>query len=156
MRSQDDPQPLSDRSSPVGEGEKEIVLRLHSVYQTTTERILVVLGSVEAEIKYDASGWGERVLVNGELAAQTSGILWPYPGSWSWKLVTVTPRVKFRLRSGGLWLPAQVEVSAYAAFWKGIKDFRLVVAGRVVYEERAKHIVVPEDSTTLVIRTGSA
>jgi hypothetical protein len=112
------------------------------------ERILVVLGSVEAEITYDASGLGERVLVNGELAAQTSGF------SWSWKFVTVTPRVKFRLSSRGLWLPAQVEVSVHWAFWKGIKDFRLVVADRVVYEERAKRVVVPEDSTTLVFRTG--
>jgi hypothetical protein len=119
------------------------------VCRTTTERILVVLGSVEAEIKYDASGWGERVLVNGELAAQTWGF------TWSWKPVTVAPRVKFRLSSGGLWLPAQVEVSVHWAFWKGIKDFRLVVADRVVFEERAKHVVVPEVSTTLVIRTGS-
>jgi hypothetical protein len=150
MRSQDDQRSLSGRSSPVGEGEQEIVLRLHSVYRTTWERILVVLGSVEAEITYDSSGWGERVLVNGELAAQTSGF-----GVWSWKPVTVAPRVKFRLSSGGLWLPAQVEVSVHWAFWKGIKDFRLVVADRIVYEERAKHVVVPEISTTLVIRTWS-
>jgi hypothetical protein len=149
MRSQDDPRSLSGRSSPVGEGEQEIVLRLHSVYRTTTERILVVLGSVDAEITYDVSGWGERVLVNGELAAQTSGF------TWSWKVVTVAPRVKFGLSSRGLWLPAKVEVSVYWAFWKGIKDFRLVVADRVLYEERAKRVVIPEDSTTLVMRTGS-
>jgi hypothetical protein len=124
---------------------------MHSVYRTTTERILVVLGSVEAEIKYDASGWGERVLVNGELAARTCGVAW----TWSWRVVGVAPRVKFRLNSGGLWLPAQVEVSVHLAFWKGIEDFRLVVADRVVYEERAKHVVVPEDPTTLIIRTGS-
>jgi hypothetical protein len=121
------------------------------VYRTTTERILVVLGSVEAEIKYDASGWGERVLVNGELAARTSGVAW----TWSWRVVGVAPRVKFRLNSGGSWLPAQVEVSVHLAFWKGIENFRLVVADRVVYEERAKHVVVPEDPTTLIIRTGS-
>jgi hypothetical protein len=147
MRSEDDQRSLSGCSSPVGEGDKEIVLRLHSVYRTTWERILVVLGSVEAEINYDAAGLGERVLVNGELAAQTSGF------SPTWRLVA--PRVKFRLSSGGLWLPAQVEVSVQWAFWKGIKDFRLVVADRLVYEERAKHVVVPEDPTTLIIRTGS-
>jgi hypothetical protein len=49
-----------------------------------------------------------------------------------------------------------VEVSVYQAFWKGIKDFRLVVADRVVYEERARQVVVPEDPTTLILRAGTA
>jgi hypothetical protein len=73
MLPHEDQRLVSSRPGPAPEGEQDIVLRLHSVYRTATERILVVLGSVEAEIKYDASGWGERVLVNGELAARTSG-----------------------------------------------------------------------------------
>jgi hypothetical protein len=141
---------VPSQTIPATKGEQDIVLRLHSVYRTATERVVVVLGSVEAEIRYDASGWGERVFVNGEPAAQTSGF------TWSCRVVTVAPRVKFRLRSGGLWLPALVEVSLYLAFWKGIKDFRLTIADSVVYEERANQVVVQEDPIALIVGAGSA
>ena len=134
---------------PSPDDEPGIDVHLDSVFRSAMQRVLVVLGTVEAEIRYDAGGWGERVIVNGELAAQTSGFM------WSWRLMTVVPRVHFHLTGGGLWVPARVDVSIYHAFWKGIKDFRLVVADRVVYEEQDRQIVIPEDPTGFSLRPGS-
>jgi hypothetical protein len=141
---------LTTRPTPPAYTLPETALQLHSVYRTAAERTLVVMGSVEAEIRYDASGWGERVFVNGELAGQSSGF------AWSCKFIDVAPRIDFRLFGPEGWLPARVEVSMSWAFWRGIRDFRLVVANRVVYEERNRQIITPADSTSFKTGAGPA
>lgn len=105
-------------------------VRVDSVYRGWITRAIVVLGAVEAEVAYDASGFGERVSINGEEVARSSGF------SWNLQPITVCPRIDFVIRSasGRAW-NAHVEVAVYNRFWKGIKDFRLVIAGQVVYAE---------------------
>jgi hypothetical protein len=131
------------RPVPAPEGTHDPVIRLHSVYRTPAERILVVLGSIEAEIRYDYAGVGERVFVNGELAARSFGFAFP-----------CAPRFNFRLNGAGRWLPARVEVSVYWRLWIGIKNIRLVVANRVVYDEVKGHITIPADPTRLMVGSG--
>jgi hypothetical protein len=117
-------------SSPAHDAEPaDAPVKLHSVYRDADRRILVVTGPVEAEIVYDTNGWGESVYLNGEKVAQTSGM------AWTWQPVSVAPRVEFELRGGAAAFRARIEVTVYYQFWKGIKDFRLIVAGRAVYEE---------------------
>lgn len=121
----------SDPSSPAPEAERaDAPVKLHSVYRDVDRRILVVTGPVEAEIVYDTNGWGESVYLNGAKVAQTSGM------AWTWQLISVAPRVEFELRGEAAAFPAHIEAAVYNQFWKGIKDFRLIVAGRAVYEEK--------------------
>jgi hypothetical protein len=141
---------LTTRPNPVPYALPAADLQLYSVYRTAAERTLVVMGEVEAEIRYDASGWGERVLVNGELAGQSSGF------AWSCKLIDVSPRIDFRLFGPEGWLPARVEVAMSWAFWRGLRDFRLVVADQVVYEERNRQIITPADPTSFKTGAGFA
>jgi hypothetical protein len=128
----------------VPDGSQECVVRVHSVHRTPMERILVVLGSIEAEIGYDYTGVGERVFVNGELAARSYGFAIP-----------AAPRFKFHLRGRARRVPALVEVSAYWRFWRGIKKFRLVVGDTVIYEEIKGRITIPADRTNLLVRDGT-
>jgi hypothetical protein len=88
------------------------------------ERRLSLTGTIEANIEYNPVGNGERVFVNGSLVARTSG--------WGWS--AVQPHIDFRLESLEFAVPASIDVKA-SIFFLRTYAFRLVVAGKTIYEE---------------------
>jgi hypothetical protein len=102
----------------------EIEVSVASFYRGWWKRRLCLTGSIEANIEYDPVGDGERVFVNGGLVVKTSG--------WSWS--AVQPHIGFHLEALGFAIPASIDVKA-SIFFLRTYAFRLVVAGKIIYEE---------------------
>jgi hypothetical protein len=97
------------------------------VSQRPMERVLRIVGSLEAEIYYDARLVGEQVYVNGRLRGRSS--------VWHWTLVA--PEVEFLVEGDQFRVPARVDVRVGPS-WRTIvrlSRFRLWVAGRMIYKE---------------------
>jgi hypothetical protein len=111
-----------------------------SVQRERWRRALVIKGSLDAEIWYEALGLGERVYVNGELRtlAVTFG------------LHLVAPRLVFALRGPGGWVPARIDVGASLLPWQlGLTRFQLMVAGRTLYQEARGTVHIPGERPRL-------
>lgn len=105
----------------------ELHLAASLVSQRMMERVVRIVGSLEAEIYYDARFIGEQVYVNGRLRGQ----------SVLWGLALVRPSVDFLVEGNQFRVPARVEVRASLSLRTLVRlsRFRLWVAGRVLYEE---------------------
>lgn len=111
-----------------GELAERLVLHAQCVKRGWTSRLIRLTGSVNAEIRYDGMGKGERVFVNDELVART-------PLFSTNVFNCVTPRIDFHLRWFGYLLPATIDVYASAFRFLKITRFKLTVQDRVLYQE---------------------
>ena len=91
--------------------------------------LLVETGSAVFLVEYVGSGLGEKVYVNGRLAA--------HKVEWL-SLSLVAPRIEFELGSH----PAAIEVGVWP--WLAMRSFRLIVSGEIVYD-RATHAATSVD-----------
>jgi hypothetical protein len=120
-----DPADLWPLLAPERWGELRLAAQL--VSQRRMERVVRLVGAIEAEIYYDARFLGEQVYVNGRLAGQSS--------VWYWSLVA--PTIDFAVTGDRFRLPAQVRVGVGFS-WRSlvkISRFELWTAGQVVYAE---------------------
>lgn len=90
-------------------------------------RTIVLEGLVDAEVRYDGMGFGERVYVNGRLAAKTR--------FFTHYLDNVTPHVDFSIDSPDGRVDAALDVRASLFDLLRITKFVLSISGCVVYAE---------------------
>ncbi|MBM4074328.1 MAG: hypothetical protein FJ267_01630 [Planctomycetes bacterium] len=91
-------------------------------------RIIDLKGSINAEIRYEGLGFGERVYVDGALVART-----PYFG---FQFFILTPHIDFLISDGMYDVPASIDVyGPPLSFWGHISRFSLTVGNVVVYRE---------------------
>ncbi len=100
-------------------------MRAAHVDRSWWQRRVLVVGAVDADIRYDPRGSGERVFVNEQLVLTTS----------IWRLEIVQPHVDFLLRAGDFQVPASIDVRVSALQLFRITRFRLTVAGHVLVDE---------------------
>lgn len=100
-------------------------VRVAHVDRSWWQRRVLVAGAVEADIRYDPRGSGERVFVDEQLVVTTS----------IWRVEIVQPHVDFLLRAGDFQVPASIDVRVSALQFFRITRFRLTVAGHVLLDE---------------------
>ncbi|GEM_PF-1931188 len=86
-------------------------------------RTVVLSGHIDAEIRYESWGNGERVYVNGQLAARSS----------PWHIHFVAPHIDFEIDCMGNRVAASVDVRVSLIL--RITRFTLAVDGEAVYSE---------------------
>lgn len=101
----------------------EVNVQVISVNRTFGERHLMLAGTTGGHLYYRAWGVGERVFMDGNLRAKTSGLTWGFN--------TVSSPVQFTLEGPGYLIPAQIDV--FALFL--ILRFQLTIAGKILYNE---------------------
>ena len=95
-----------------------------------TRELELVDGATMLSLRYEAFGCGERVYVNGELAASTS--IWNFRGRM---INSVSDEIDFPLPWLNSCLAARVEVYAPLTMLGRITNFSLYVSERLVYSE---------------------
>ena len=101
-------------------------MRVVSVRRGWWTRRISLAGSINAEIKYDPAGQGERVFVNGKLVVTTR--YWHLSGN-------VAPHIDFHLETEEYAVPASIDVAASILRLLQLSRFELTVAGKTVYKE---------------------
>lgn len=101
-------------------------LRADCVRRTWLTRTIRLSGRVEADVRYDAKGTGERVYVNDSLVAETS----PF---YLWH--NVAPEVDFAIETTQRSVPVSLDVRVSILQLLRITCFQLRVDGRLVYHE---------------------
>jgi hypothetical protein len=116
-----------------------VAVQVRTVYRSRWTRTLMLTGDVEAVLRYDGMGNGERVFLDDKLWART-----PF---WAWTLQIVYPFVEFDLPGRRDDLPARLDVAASLWPWKlGIRRFRLTVDGTVLYDEVGSDVWFRDES----------
>src|SRR5262245_51871676 len=118
------PKLLNDRhfaTVKLGTGE----IRVSCKYRSWWSRTIVLEGLVNAEIRYESWGVGERVYVNGQLAARTP-LFTPH-------MELVTPHIDFEIDSPAGNLDAAIDVRASYTLLGRITKFVCTVSDCVVY-----------------------
>jgi hypothetical protein len=139
------PEPGAPRSANLGPAypADEPQVRVRTVFRERWRRVLMLTGDVDASVTYDSMGWGERVFVDGEVRARTSG----------WAMPLVYPWVEFTLPGRGINVPARIDVAAVIRPWTlwtvRITHFRLTVARTVVYDEGPDGVRWPPDAQVI-------
>ena len=90
-------------------------------------RTIRLTGTVQAEVRYEGGGFGERVFVDGTLSART-----PFFTSSG---DNVTPHIDFAIATATGEISAAIDVSARLIHLLRISSFKLTLYDSVVYEE---------------------
>lgn len=90
-------------------------------------RTIRLTGTVQAEVRYEGGGFGERVFVDGSLSARTPF----FTGSSH----SVTPHIDFVIATATGEIPAAIDVRARLIHLLRISSFTLRLYDSVVYEE---------------------
>lgn len=88
-------------------------------------RAVLLSGWLDAEIRYEGGGFGERVFVNDQLAARSS----------AFHTHCVAPRIDFTINCEDCEVAASIEVEVSILHLLQIAKFTLTVDGNVVYSE---------------------
>ena len=82
-------------------------------------------GTINANVEYNPIGNGERVYLDGQLIVTTSVFGWE----------VVKPHIDFYLEAFEHAVPASIDVRASVVCFLKTYAFRLIVAGKTVYDE---------------------
>jgi len=102
-----------------------VPVHAHCLKRSWFGRTIQLTGGIDARVRYQAAGSGERVFVNDMHVASSS----------PWHLTVVAPKIDFLIACRGNSLPATITV--YAAWFQLLRvvSFSLSVNGTVVYKE---------------------
>lgn len=118
------PQDTSTVSGPMSHNGRAVVATC--IRKSWFGREIQLSGGIDAIVRYNAAGGGEKVFVNDVLAAKSSAM---------YLTVVVAPSIDFEINAGDTSVPATVDVyAAWLQFFRVIR-FSLTVGGHVVYTD---------------------
>lgn len=125
---ENDPNPYASPqafSGPCGwfQGHSSGEVHAECIHRSWMSRTVLLSGKIEAEIRYEAWGNGERVFVNNQLAARSS----------IWHIRFVAPHIDFEIDCEDSEVVASIDVRVSLIL--RITTFTLTVNGTVVYSE---------------------